>query len=64
MELLITVLVVAVVIIACVVYVALRDRRTSGERARFEPSPQGAPYTEEAGISEQGHRSGSGASTF
>jgi len=63
MELLIPALVVAVLIIACIVYVALRDRRTSGERPRFESSPQGAPFTEEAGISQHAYTKGSGGTT-
>jgi hypothetical protein len=59
-ELLVPALVVVAVIIACVVYVALRDRRTSGERTRFESSPQGAPFNEEAGINQQGYWNGTG----
>jgi hypothetical protein len=55
MELLIIVLAGAAAIIACVVYVALRDRRSSGRRARFEPGPQEASFTEESGISQQGN---------
>ena len=60
MVLLITALVIVAAIIACVVYVTLRDRRTSGERARFEPGRQDAPFTEEAGINYQGHQDLSG----
>jgi len=62
MELLVILLVLAALIIACVTYVALRDRRTSGERQRFEAGPQAAPYTEEAGITDQAHRTASGGS--
>ena len=58
MELAIIALVAVAVIVTCVVYVALRDRRTSRERSRHEPGAQGAPYPEEAGISEQGYRVG------
>lgn len=58
MDLLVIFLVLAALIIVCVVHVALRQRRGSGDRRRFEPGPQGAPYSAEAGINEQGHRNG------
>ncbi|GIH03869.1 hypothetical protein Rhe02_19360 [Rhizocola hellebori] len=59
MGVLILVIAAVAAIIACVVYVVLRDRRTSGERARFEPTQQGAPFTQESGINQQGNRNGS-----
>jgi hypothetical protein len=40
-------------IIACVVYVWLRDRRGSGEHVRFEPTQQGAPYPEKSDVNER-----------
>jgi hypothetical protein len=61
MVVLIVVGAVMAAVIACVVYVMVRDRRRSGERARFEASQQGAPYSEESGISQQGNWTGSGS---
>ena len=60
---LLTIIVLAVValIVACILIVALRNRRTSGGRPRFESGPQEAPFTEEAGINQQGNRNNGGS---